>query len=525
MKLIQLIKKNNFLILLTLLGLILLLPNLGDRTFFGDESYTMIVSKTVAEEGYPASYYNGFFINAKETANADIFGKQVYTWNSWSQFYITALFYKIFGMNEFFLRLPFVLFGLATLILLYFFAKEITNNEMIARISSIFLALSTTFILHARQLRWYSMSAFLVLAILYSYWVFLKDKRIFWFAFSSIFLFHTNTLIFFVTMLSVTLHFLVFKFNKGHVKKAILSLISIFLFTFPWFVITNQFSKLSGTTSSIFKIVFHMVLNWFYLFILLFPIIFLIAFLFKRFRKELLKEGYLLVIFFIISFITILSLKSDVLPAVRYLICLIPLTSIILSFTIVKIWQNNKTIAVIIALLLVLTNLLNLVPFILLKGAAGSLSADVSDYNKEKFIKDSLGVKFYLPSYLYEITNDYESSEELVINQLLEKGSEKDTFTTSHFPYTFIIYTDMEYIPVEEIKEGPDWIIKRSFRIGEDEVEEFFNKISDKLDLSDYELIKISNFDERWADSPDPISHRFKTNLNGEVLVYHLEND
>ena len=56
--------------------------------------------------------------------------------------YITALFVKLFGLNELTTRLPAAIFGILNVFLIFFLAKALFGNEWIGLLASLFLAIS-----------------------------------------------------------------------------------------------------------------------------------------------------------------------------------------------------------------------------------------------------------------------------------------------------------------------------------------------------------------------------------------------
>lgn len=57
-------------------------------------------------------------------------------------FYFVLPFVAIFGLNEWAVRLPSALFGIATIVLVFFLSRKIFKNELVALISALFLAIS-----------------------------------------------------------------------------------------------------------------------------------------------------------------------------------------------------------------------------------------------------------------------------------------------------------------------------------------------------------------------------------------------
>ncbi|OGF25815.1 hypothetical protein A2303_07535 [Candidatus Falkowbacteria bacterium RIFOXYB2_FULL_47_14] len=81
---------------------------------------------------------------------------------------------KLFGASEFALRLPYALFGLMGIILVWLLAYQLSNNYWIAHLSSIILLLSGDFVFAARQVR---MDAAVTTAIIFAVYGFVKGWK------------------------------------------------------------------------------------------------------------------------------------------------------------------------------------------------------------------------------------------------------------------------------------------------------------------------------------------------------------
>lgn len=64
--------------------------------------------------------------------------------------YTVAIFVKIFGLNEFSVRLPAALFSLGVVIITYLLAKKITNSTVIGLLSSLFITISPWYFIFSR---------------------------------------------------------------------------------------------------------------------------------------------------------------------------------------------------------------------------------------------------------------------------------------------------------------------------------------------------------------------------------------
>lgn len=92
--------------------------------------------------------------------------------------YTVAIFVKLFGLNEFSIRLPSVIFSFVTLILTYLLSKKLSGKESIALLSCFFLSISPWFFIFSRT--GYEVSAGVMFYVLGIYlFLFLKKSGMF----------------------------------------------------------------------------------------------------------------------------------------------------------------------------------------------------------------------------------------------------------------------------------------------------------------------------------------------------------
>lgn len=89
--------------------------------------------------------------------------------------YATAVSVKLFGLNEFAVRLPSVIFSLGVVFLTYFLAKRLFNNIVVALFSSFFVTISPWFFIFSRT--GYEATAGLMFYMLAIYSFFLISKN------------------------------------------------------------------------------------------------------------------------------------------------------------------------------------------------------------------------------------------------------------------------------------------------------------------------------------------------------------
>jgi len=151
-------------------------------------------------------------------------------------YYLILKFWaSIFGNSEISLRIPSVVFGVATVYVTYLIAKKLFNQK-IGLIASFFLATSGLAIYYSQEARMYSLAALLISCLVY---MFLERK---WLLFSL-----TLALIGMTDYVSLFIVPVFLIVGWGNIKKVILSfipLLTVFLFWSPIFI-----KQLSGGLS------------------------------------------------------------------------------------------------------------------------------------------------------------------------------------------------------------------------------------------------------------------------------------
>lgn len=135
---------------LSIIGFLLRFKGLsGNYSFWTDEDHVALFARAILERGRPI-LQNGYST-----------GSYQLLW-----YWITAFFMKIFDVNEFAARLPSVLFGVLTIIAIFFLGKKLFN-EKVGFISSIFITFLIIEILWSRQARPYQGIQFIYIMEMY----------------------------------------------------------------------------------------------------------------------------------------------------------------------------------------------------------------------------------------------------------------------------------------------------------------------------------------------------------------------
>lgn len=138
--------------LVVLVGLGLRLWNLGKLGIWWDEGIVYMSGEAILVTKLP--YLESGFLYSRDLPHL----------------YTTALSFLVFGENEFSLRLPSVLFGVALIVVIYWLSKEILKSKNIALLASTLVAFHYWFLEFSRWGRSYIMVALLVsLSILFFY--------------------------------------------------------------------------------------------------------------------------------------------------------------------------------------------------------------------------------------------------------------------------------------------------------------------------------------------------------------------
>ncbi len=537
------VKSNAFLIVVFTLACALMFPNLGDRIFWGDEAHYVLVGESITRHGYPN--VEGLEGIDEQLVNPIFYNENyVYTFHPWLAPYVISAPVMIFGKyNEFAIRFPFAVFGIISILMVYFLALEFGLNKKAAKIATIITLTSTALLLHSRNASYYSLAVLLSLLTIYFYLKFVKEEKIkhaILFTMTSTLLFYTQFLMFAGLIAGISLHFTYMLFfwfkqkkdNKDSIvrklKYAAVSLSFILLLTIPWLVFTNiskqaSFINLKG-------VLFNNIVGWFLVLVFAFPLIF-IFFVPGVFKKSNIKksdglhksEDLLLIPLIVIATIGVISLNSMTPPTMRYLLGIFPLLFILLGAIIANILEKSKAIAVLLIIVLITSNLLFTFPFFMLKGAAlKSLSLKGYPAESEKnFLDRTLSPKSYFALYLYEITHNYKSPASESINYINSKKdhSKADNqwiFTNndeiSHGFYTGINSTANYSKLCTQTFEWVSLNEKKALDISN----ECFNQ-------NNYEKHEINNYEDNWAYAPDLVNHQFVTNRNGIVSIYKLK--
>jgi 4-amino-4-deoxy-L-arabinose transferase-like glycosyltransferase len=490
-----------FLFIITVISAFLLFSNLGNRYMWQDEAQTSLIAKTVMDRGLPYGTDGRNFFSQDDGAE---YGKDyLWKWHPWLQFYVLAPFIKTFGFSNLIARFPFALFALASILLVYFFVKELFNSPRKAMLAAAVLSLYVPFLILGRQSRYYAPEMFFCLLAMHAYARVLNSRKYagLLYAIALTMLFHTIYIYLFAVIAACAAHALIYR--KGKTLQVLIPSAAAFLLNIP-FLFTIYGINFLGVHPNIFNPVHFLeslrsyagfaateLPGWWAL--LLIPAYILLK---KKFRTSLGTEG------------------GEYLPGL-----MLPVLFILAAFLCMAVlahWPFYRNIAGTVPFFAVLSALL-MAPAFHARFYAGVLVVAI------------FAITGGMPGYIYEITHDYDGPVEGMVKYLNEHGKSSDTVLITYGDMPLKLYTKMKVYGglsgehYENVKK-PEWIIIRK-HVLDDREKKTAQFIADNIDRKGYEKIRINYPDDIDENSERPSKHAFKTDDTGErVIIYRRSN-
>ena len=472
----------------------LLLANLGNQYLWEDEAQTALVSKTILTEGVPRGYDGKNYFS--QEGSAEYGDNYIWRWHTWLPFYVLAGFYKLFGISTFVARLPFVLFGIGTVLLTYFFAKALWPGGRVPAIAAALLAISVPFLLLCRQCRYHSMAMFFSMLSLYAYVALLHGRK-----YSAVMLFVASTLLFhsqhiYVVVLfgAVLLHAVIF--GRPRLKILLVVTFITIIVNAPWLVwlagmhYPHQFMLISFLNTYVTDIVRYVFPVWLLLVVLI--VVFARRVRTGRFLSgdRRFWERVSLPVFFVTFNVIIVATLSPLI-FFRYVAPAIPLLILLIAVIVDAAAGVHWLLAVATTALLLATS--------------------------------------QLKDYFYEITHDYDGPMKGISRYLNEHGSSEDVVAITYGDMPLKFYTNMRVIgglTGEDLEptRNARWVIIRKYVLcSEDKkVRRYLLK---NIDRSKYRKIMLNSPDITWENREDPRNHLFRTRQNEDKVVIYERID
>jgi 4-amino-4-deoxy-L-arabinose transferase-like glycosyltransferase len=222
----------------------LLFYHLDSHLLWGDEAETAVLAKNVVQFGVPRTFDGTNYILLHGTI--DETKSHIWTWSPWLQEYFAASSFILFGPTTWAARAPFALIGWCSLLALALVAHKIYHSHWVALASVVLLGTSEVFLLHARQCRYYSISVFGEILLVYGvYQLFAQNRRGVWFAALALILqFYSNYIVAAANL--PALFFLVWMFRKRG-RQAVLGIVAILgiltVAVLPWLIYAHPWGQ------------------------------------------------------------------------------------------------------------------------------------------------------------------------------------------------------------------------------------------------------------------------------------------
>ena len=473
----------------------LILPNLGNIYLWGDEAQTALIAKTVLSHGVPVAYDGKNYFS--QIGGRDLGKNYISKWLPWLQFYVLAGFFAAFGASTFTARLPFALFGIATIILTYYFAKAFWRNRRAGVLSAIVLLASVPFLLLTRQCRYYSLDAFFSLLGLYGYYGILEQRKRsgLIFTLSAILLFHSQFVHCAALLATVITHALLFQ--RKTLKPVLILSGIVIVASAPWVIWFSSLGREVTTFSSFatratvftkfmvtqtFKHIFPPL-------ILVLPVVLFVADLVRHKRRpaeSYMKRNLALLTLFAIFTIAAVSFAMPT-TFFRYLAPLIPVACIIIGSIVESGMKVHPAVGVVMIGL--------------------------------------LAWWWRMPDYLYEITHDYDGPTEGIVQYLNDHASSSDIVVANHDDMALKFYTGLRIVSTttgEDLTPAKraDWVIMRKWA---DTTELNGHRyLVHNVPWNMYERLVLPYPDTDRENREDPEEHHFRTVENARpVTIYH----
>lgn len=495
------------------LGAFLLLFRLDHRPFWQDEAETACLAKNVLKYGVPRAYDGVNIISQEERKEFD--QDYLWRWSPWLQIYVAAAAFKIGGFTTYAGRFPFAVMGIACIWLVYRLVDRNFGNQAWACLAALLLATSVIFLLYSRQCRYYSMATFLTLINLYAFMEDWQRKTLpaLLLVISASLMFYTNYLLF----LSYFGPFIIAAFLLYYQEIPIIRTMKIvlavsltmipglFLFRLEqqammvkiWTFVPENFKNYLGCF-------FHA----------MFPLPVGLFLLWRWSRSiwhhdRLFKDPTERFILFLALIIVgnIIFLTPAPQGEFRYMVHLYPFCVIILGWVICLTWRYQKFSGALLALLLLCTNWLSVLPMYWLRLLTPPVHND-----PHMLTYPNIPLKLYFT----ELFSSYPDVNHNIISFFKEHAKPSDIIITTYDDLPLQFYTPCMVLGglqgTISLKRPPDWLILRSF-----------TRWNRKYDLNEservtrhllaqpnaYRAITLPYEDEIFGNIPDPFYHRF----------------
>lgn len=428
--------------------------NLGDRTLWGDEAETALLAQNVLKFGVP---------QVDDGKNViTLFGREVdsneaglWTWSPWSDEYLAAASFAVFGTNTWAARFPFVVFGFLSVLLLGWLTHRVFEKKELTLLVLALYVTNVVFILHTRQCRYYGFIFFTQISFWAGMYELLKGRSklgIAWVALSLGLQFNSNyvlTIPNFMTLPAVAA--LLYKKQPRLLRDAIISLALASLFVAAWLGYAQPWrqSEEVGFRHFDLKAPFYLMEINFHFVPLAIFLIPLAAFVFSKMGKTGWKitalDGYAQKFVWVLAvYVPLHLLTLAIRPGLffRYTVTLLPVLALLVGVVLIY-YVSNKWLRWGLAAMLCLTNVFSKISW---------------PWDEQHSLQTPV------LTYLQEVTTPYTNATEDIIAFFEKNASPDQTILVEDPEFPLIFHTGLKVIDVRlhpdvRLDNLPDWIL------------------------------------------------------------------
>jgi 4-amino-4-deoxy-L-arabinose transferase-like glycosyltransferase len=475
------------------LAALLSLWNLGSAYLWQDEAQTALLARTILDHGLPLGFdgRNHF----SQDQGLEYGPGYLWRWHNWLPLYVLAFCFELFGQHTAVARLPFALFGVATVALVWLLGRELWRDHRAALAGATLLSLSVPFLLLARQCRYYAPTAFFVLLCLLAYRRFLRraPHGAPLLVLAGVLLFHTHYLHCAILLAALLAHAALWWRQRFFALAA--SCAVVVLIVAPWLLWTGgtgHFEQYGGEAFDLPRslrfggiylgmLARHVFPPW----LLLVPVA-LVGF--DKLRGDPLRRPAweplsCLLLYVAVCVVAFAGLSP--LPFFRFLTPLLPLLCLIAGSIVAASWRRQWLLGTLVLAALV--------------------------------------VRGPLRDFGYELTHDFRGPIEAIVEHLEENAEVDDVVAITYGDLPLKFYTGLRVIgglTGEDLRPAleADWIILR--RHTRSPVEKAaLRYLLGNVDWDRYRKITLTSVDTAWENRAEPREHRFRTAERGKPVV------
>jgi 4-amino-4-deoxy-L-arabinose transferase-like glycosyltransferase len=508
--------------------LILIAANLGNMYLWQDEAETALLSQRLGKYGLPLAF-DGRNLIRQAPKDVQYTADYVWVYHPWLPFYFTSLSMALLGATTQAARLPYAVAGWATVMLLYWSVRRHMRDTRVAAVSSLLLATSVPFLLHARQCKYFAFAALFTVATTDAYLLLRRRSPPGWatpyLVLSGFCLFQSNFGAFVPLMLALGAHFALMRPNWRQVQRMGPPMGLLALLVLPWAVFLQTWAR--GTFAfDVYRFAGHLAHYVVYITGWVFPLplgcLFLSLLLVWRMRMGT-AEYSAVVLYATIIVVTVLFLSvAFIWMYFSYIVQLVPLLMVLLALVLLWIADRSRMIGLAVIVVLLSTNGLHVFPYamgIVQRFEWASLAERSYLRATDALVERAGEWRFDFAGYLYELSHDYDGPNEGIVLFLQHNAEPGDVVLMNYGELPVAFYTGLDIAGglsgyrIERVST-PQWVINRRDGPYRDEMERIIGGGS-------YEAYEIPYADILWGNRPVPEYHKFATVRDVPNVVIH----